>query len=95
MKRKTLLTLCLLAAATMGTWAQGPNNSGTYYRNADGKSGAALKTAMHTIISKKTKSPSYDDLLELYKKTDTRNFRWVPVFIYARDEIKIVVARHF
>ena len=72
MKRKTLLTLCLLAAATMGTWAQGPNNSGTYYRNADGKSGAALKTAMHTIISKKTKSPSYDDLLELYKKTDTR-----------------------
>ena len=72
MKRKTLLTLCLLAVATLGTWAQGPNGSGNYYQNADGKSGAALKTALKTIISKQTKSPSYDDFIELYKKTDTR-----------------------
>ena len=72
MKRKTLLTLCLLAVATLGTWAQGPNGSGKYYQNADGKSGAELKTALKTIISKQTKSPSYDDFIELYKKTDTR-----------------------
>ena len=72
MNRKTLLTLCLLAVATLGIWAQGPNGSGKYYQNADGKSGAALKTALKTIISKQTKSPSYDDFIELYKKTDTR-----------------------
>ena len=72
MKRKTLLTLCLLAVTTQGTWAQGPNGSGNYYQNADGKSGAALKTALKTIISKQTKTPSYDDFIELYKKTDTR-----------------------
>ena len=72
MKRKTLLTLCLLAAATMGIWAQGPNNSGTYYRNADGKSGQALKTALHGIISQKKKTPTYKDLWTLYRTTDKR-----------------------
>ncbi len=72
MKKKALLTLCLMAAATTGTWAQGPNNSANYYQNADGKSGEALKTALFNIISKKTKSPSYDDFLDLYKQTDTR-----------------------
>lgn len=52
--------------------AQGPNGSGTYYQNADGLTGEALKTKLYTIISKKTNSPSYDDLIELYKITDTR-----------------------
>ncbi len=62
------MLLCLVAATT---WAQGPNNTGTYYRNANGKKGAELKTAMHNII----KSPnvtSYKGLTEAYKKTDTR-----------------------
>ncbi len=72
MKRKTLLTLCLMAAATMGTWAQGPNGSGTYYKNADGKKGEALKTAFYNIISKQTRTPTYDNFIELYKKTDSR-----------------------
>ena len=71
MNRKTLLTLCLLAAATMGIWAQGPNGSGVYYRNANGKSGAALKTAMYNII-KSPKVTSYSGLKEAYKKTDVR-----------------------
>lgn len=71
MNRKTLLTLCLMAAATMGIWAQGPNGSGTYYRNANGKSGAALKTAMYNII-KSPKVTSYSGLKEAYKKTDVR-----------------------
>jgi endonuclease I len=71
MKRKTLLTLCLLAAS-IGIWAQGPNGSGTYYRNANGKSGAALKTAMHDIISQKKKNLKYKELWEIYKITDTR-----------------------
>ena len=72
MKKKTLLTLCLLAAATIGTWAQGPNGSENYYQAADGKCGEALKTAMYNIIKKQDKTPSYDDFLDLYKQTDTR-----------------------
>ena len=62
-----------MALAPAGTWAQGPNASGKYYLNADGKSGQELKTALCNIISKKTKSPSYDDFLNLYKYTDTRD----------------------
>ena len=72
MKRKTLLTLCLLAVATLGTWAQGPNGSKTYYQAADGKSGKALKTALYGIISKQKKTPSYNDFIQIYKTTDTR-----------------------
>ena len=72
MKRKTLLTLCLLAAATLGTWAQGPNGSENYYQAADGKCGEALKTAMYNIIKKQDRTPSYDNFLDLYKQTDTR-----------------------
>jgi len=72
MKRKTLLTISLLAAATLGIWAQGPNGSGTYYKNANGKCGSELKTALKTIISKQSKTPSYDNFLELYKQTDNR-----------------------
>ena len=52
-------------------WAQGPNDSKTYYQAADGKSGQALKTAMFNIIKGHTKI-GYDGLYEAYKKTDTR-----------------------
>ena len=71
MKRLTTY-LSLLIFALLPTFAQGPNGSGTYYQAANGLSGQALKTKLFTIISKKTHSPSYDELLELYKKTDTR-----------------------
>ena len=55
------------------TWAQGPNNSGTYYQNADGKSGEELRSAMFNIVKLPSKAPlSYGDLYEAYKKTDTR-----------------------
>jgi endonuclease I len=67
-------TFCLFMAFILaGTVAnaQGPNNSGTYYKNANGKSGAALKTALHNIISQKN-NLSYDALWEKYKITDTR-----------------------
>ncbi len=67
-------TYCLLLAFLMTVTvaeAQGPNNSGTYYRNANGKSGAALKTALHNIISQKN-NLSYDALWDKYKITDTR-----------------------
>ena len=72
MKTLKLAFTFMLALIASGSWAQGPNNSGTYYKNADGLTGQTLKTKLCTIISQKTNSPSYDDLLELYKKTDTR-----------------------
>ncbi len=72
MKRKMMMAAALVMLTMSGAWAQGPNNSGTYYMNADGKSGAALKTAMYNIIKVKKHSPSYDELIDLYKYTDTR-----------------------
>lgn len=59
----------LLLAAT--AWAQGPNNTGIYYQNADGKKGSSLKTAMHTII-KITEGTGYDKLYAAYYTTDVR-----------------------
>ena len=72
MKRKMMMAAALVMLTMSGAWAQGPNNAGTYYMNADGKSGAALKTAMYNIIKVKKHSPSYDELIDLYKYTDTR-----------------------
>ncbi len=55
------------------TWAQGPNDTETYYKNADGKSGAALKTALFNIIKITDKDvTSYKGLGEKYKLTDKR-----------------------
>lgn len=67
---RTILTsmACLVLSSA---FAQGPNNSGTYYQNADGKCGAELKTALHSII-KDPKVTSYKGLQEAYKKTDVR-----------------------
>lgn len=76
MKRTLLLSFCI-SVASLGIWAQGPNNSGTYYKNADGKSGAALKTALFNIISKKTKNLEYGELLYMYPATDTRSDGYV------------------
>jgi endonuclease I len=69
---KTRLLLLSLFIAVIGSvWAQGPNGSGTYYQNANGKKGAALKTAMFRIINPHY-NIGYDGLYEAYKKTDTR-----------------------
>jgi len=71
-KKITLLTIqmCLLTFIT--ATAQGPNETGTYYKSIHGKKGAALKTALYQII----KSPSvltYNDLWEAYKISDVRD----------------------
>ena len=63
--------MLLLALVVTSVWAQGPNNSGTYYQAADGKKGAALKTAFFNIIKNHT-DIGYDCLIEAYHKTDTR-----------------------
>ena len=65
------MTCCLLTAMTLA-WAQGPNNTGTYYKDADRKSGAALKTALSAIITKDHTKIGYDGLYNAYKKTDSR-----------------------
>ena len=71
MKTKLLL-LSLFAVIIGNVWAQGPNDTGTYYQSADGKSGQSLRTALAEIISKKHTVVSYDGLISAYELTDTR-----------------------
>lgn len=61
-----------MTMALTATWAQGPNNTKTYYQAANGKSGQALKTALSSIITKGHTKIGYDGLYNAYKKTDTR-----------------------
>ncbi len=53
-------------------FAQGPGNSGTYYRLADGKKGSELKTALWSVIKDHTQR-SYNQLWEDFKTTDKRS----------------------
>lgn len=71
-KTPKIFSLFSMISFAMAAFAQGPNNSGTYYSNADGKKGAALKTALYSII-KSPKVTSYDGLIKAYEKTDTRS----------------------
>jgi len=71
MKTAKLTLTLLLALFVSATWAQGPNNSGTYYQAANGKKGEALKTALFNII-KSHKTLSYSALEDYYEYTDKR-----------------------
>lgn len=64
-----MLSTLLMAAVQM--FAQGPNNSGTYYQQADGSKGQALKTALYGII-KEHGELGYGELWEAFKSTDAR-----------------------
>lgn len=70
---KRLLLQAVLTMLFTCVWAQAPNGTGEYYQNADGKSGAELKTALFNII-KITKDDvvAYKGLNEKYKLTDKR-----------------------
>jgi endonuclease I len=50
--KKSLLFLFVLSVCS--AWAQGPNETGTYYQSADGKKAQELKTALFGIISPHT-----------------------------------------
>ena len=63
----------MLLTAVGSIHAQGPNNSGTYYASADGKSGAELKSALFAIISKNTVTRTYANLWNDFKTTDKRS----------------------
>ncbi|MDO4195774.1 MAG: endonuclease, partial [Prevotellaceae bacterium] len=67
--RKYLSFVFLFVAVL--AYAQGPNGTGNYYRDADGKKGKALKTALHDIINSHT-TISYNGLWDCYKTTDVR-----------------------
>lgn len=69
--KRIIVTTCLVSVA-LCLWAQGPNNSGTYYQAADGKKGAALKTALCDIIYNRTER-SYGDLWTDFTVTDARS----------------------
>lgn len=70
-KKLRFISLMAVALTTMGTLAQGPNNSKTYYQAANNQKGQALKTALHNIIAN-PKVTSYSGLYDAYKKTDKR-----------------------
>jgi len=71
MKRLSIITTLVAAFCAVTAWAQGPNNTGTYYQSANGQKGSALKTAMFNII-KNPSVVSYSGLYDAYVKTDTR-----------------------
>ena len=71
MTKRLFTTICTLALTLSMAWAQGPNGSEYYYKDADGKKGAALKTALCGIIYNKTER-DYDDLWTDFRSTDKR-----------------------
>lgn len=68
---KKMMLLLFVQLFLTAAWAQGPNGSKDYYKNADGKKGAALKTALRDIIYKHVKR-EYGQLWEDFQYTDKR-----------------------
>jgi len=68
---KKILGIALWLAAATTLWAQGPNNSGTYYSAANGQKGAELKTALCQVINPHTQR-KYQDLWTDFQKTDKK-----------------------
>ena len=69
--KKGFISLFVMVLCVSIASAQGPNSSGTYYRNANGKKGEALKTALCNIIGNPD-VVGYSGLNEKYKLTDKR-----------------------
>ena len=65
----------MLAAVALLASATAPNGSGTYYQNADGKTGAQLKTALCGILWETRYNPalSYNELWTAFHTTDVRS----------------------
>ena len=70
--KNNIIATFLLAAMSATVWAQGPNNSGTYYQSADGQQGAALKSALCSIIYDRNER-SYANLWTDFMSTDVRD----------------------
>jgi len=70
MRKQTILLAASFSLA-LSVQAQGPNQSGSYYQPADGKSGAQLKTALSGIIYNHTER-TYGELWTDFRTTDAR-----------------------
>ena len=70
MKRFCFTLMAVLAVLTAS--ADAPNGSGTYYQAANGKKGAALKSALRDIVLT-TVERNYDDLWTDFRTTDKRS----------------------
>ena len=71
--KKLLTAVSLLCLSLAIGFAQGPNGSKTYYKKANGKKGAELKTELCGIIYDRTSERSYKQLWEDFKETDKRS----------------------
>ena len=71
MKHHIMTTALFSLFITSSAFAQGPNDSGTYYQAADGKKGQELKTAFSGIIYNRQER-SYNDLWTDFEQTDKR-----------------------
>jgi hypothetical protein len=67
----SIFTVALFTLFAFNAYAQGPNDSGTYYQAADGKKGAELKTALCGIIYNRTER-TYKQLWTDFETTDKR-----------------------
>ena len=65
------ITVALFTLFAFNAYAQGPNDSGTYYQAADGKKGAELKTALCAIIYSRTER-TYKQLWTDFQTTDKK-----------------------
>ena len=71
MKKRICIFIGSIAIA-VSAGAQGPGSSGSYYQDADGKTGAELKTALCAIIYNRTER-TYGDLWTDFCTTDVRD----------------------
>lgn len=69
---KCWIVSLVLQFVVLGLFAQGPNNSGTYYQSANGKKGKELKTAMFKIVNNH-QTLSYAYLWTAFKTTDKKD----------------------
>ena len=69
---KNLVISAVLMLVCSSSFAQGPNDSGTYYQAADGKKGAELKTALCEIINPHTQR-TYGQLWTYFQTTDKKD----------------------
>lgn len=67
----SIFTVALFTLSAFNAYAQGPNDSGTYYQAADGKKGAELKTALCAIIYSR-RERTYKQLWTDFQTTDKK-----------------------
>ena len=74
--RLFMMAIALFVLSIANGFAQGPNDSGEYYKPADGKKGAALKTALCGVIYDRNEggdlNTAYKALWTHFKTTDAK-----------------------